>query len=109
MIGPLAVMAALLGVVLLRVNPPTSMMAVLGAPAPKLLVTLAIFVMGPAGQVQLMLEVILQVTGAAQADAKFPTFQVKLLPEKLPQGLLNPVRQAGKESVTVTPVSAWRA
>src|SRR5579871_238571 len=107
--GPLDVMGELLGVVLFKVKPPTSMMAVLGAPAPRLLVILAILVMGPVGQVQLMLEVTLQVTGVAQAEAKLPTFQVKLLPEKLPQALESPVRHEGKLSVTTTLFSAPRA
>lgn len=94
---------------LVRVKEPTLIMAVLGAPAPKLLVILAMLVMGPAGQVQLMLEVTLQVTGVAQAEAKLPTFQVKLLPAKLPQALLSPVKQEGKVSVTTTLFSAPRA
>jgi hypothetical protein len=92
---------------LVRVKEEMSMIAVLGAPAPALLVTFAMFVMGPVGQVQLILEVMEQVTGGEQAELKLPTFQVKLLPEKLPQLELF-VRQEGKVSVTVTPLSAPR-
>ena len=94
---------------LVRLKEEILITAVLGAPAPRLLVTLAMLVMGPVGQAQLMLEVTVQVTGVAQAEAKLPTFQVKLLPEKLPQALERPVKQEGKLSVTVTLFSAARA
>ena len=85
------------------------MTALLGMPAPKLLVTAAVLVMGPAGQAQLILEVTVQVTGFEQAEAKFPTFQVTELPVTFAQGLAFPVRQAGSWSVTITLFSAARA
>ena len=77
------------------------MTAIPGTPGPRLLVTVAVFVMGPVGQAQLMVEETVQVAGLAQA-AKLPAFQVKVLPEKLPQELVSPVRQPGKGSVTTT-------
>ena len=79
-----------------------------GTPGPRLLVTAAVLVMGPVGQAQLIVELIVQVAGLAQAEAKFPTFQVKVFPEKLPQELVSPVKQAGKGSVTTTLFSGVR-
>jgi hypothetical protein len=73
-----------------------------GTPGPKLLVTAAVLVMGPVGQPQPTVELIVQVAGLAQAEAKFPTFQVKVFPEKLPQELVSPLKQAGNGSVTTT-------
>jgi hypothetical protein len=84
-----------------------SITAVAGAPVPKLLVTAAVLVMGPVGQVQLMTDETVQVAGFAQTG-KFPAFQVKVLPEKLPHELVRPVKQAGNGSVTTTLSSAPR-
>ena len=85
------------------------MMDVLGALAPRLLVTAAVLVMGPAGQLQLICEVIVQVVGFAQPDEKFPTFQLTELPETFaPQLVVMPVRQEGRVSVTITLFSAPR-
>ena len=78
-----------------------SITAVPGTPVPRLLVTAAVLVMGPVGQAQLMVEETVQLTGLAQAE-KLPAFQVRVLPEKLPQELVRLVRQEGKGSVTTT-------
>lgn len=86
-----------------------SITAVAGTPAPKLLVTEAMLVMGPVEQPLPIREVTVQVTGLAQADAKLPTFQVNVFPEKVPPHVLvKLLKQAGKGSVTTTVFSVPR-
>ena len=55
-----------------------------GTPGPKELVTAAVLVMGPVGHPQVICVVTVHVTGFAQAEAKFPTPQVSVFPDRVP-------------------------